>query len=177
MLSRLVIAFLPRNKCLNSIQQSSPEVILECPKIKSLTVSIVSPSVGHEAMELEAMILIFFSFIYISWRLITLQYCRGFCHTLIWITHGFTCVPHPEPLSHLPPHPIPLGHPSAPGLRTYLMHQTWTGDLFHNWYYTCFNAILSYHPTLTFSHRVQYSVLYIGVSFSVLHIRLSLPSF
>ena len=56
----------------------------------------------------------FFSFIYISWRLITLQYCSGFCHTLIWISHGFTCVPHPEPSSHLPPHPIPLGHPSAP---------------------------------------------------------------
>ena len=26
--------------------------------------------------------------------------------------HGGTCVPHPEPPSHLPPHPIPLGHPS-----------------------------------------------------------------
>ena len=38
-----------------------------------------------------------FSFICISWRLITLQYCSGFCHTLIWIIHGFTCVPHPEP--------------------------------------------------------------------------------
>ena len=33
----------------------------------------------------------FFSFIYISWRLITLQYCSGFCHTLIWISHEFTC--------------------------------------------------------------------------------------
>ena len=39
----------------------------------------------------------FFSFIYISWRLITLQYCNGLCHTVIWISHGFTCVPHPEP--------------------------------------------------------------------------------
>ena len=37
-----------------------------------------------------------------------------FCNTLTWIRHGCTCVPHPEPLSHLPPHPIPLGHPSAP---------------------------------------------------------------
>jgi len=27
-------------------------------------------------------------FIYFSWRLITLQYCSGFCHTLIWISHG-----------------------------------------------------------------------------------------
>ena len=34
-------------------------------------------------------------FIFISWRLITLQYCSGFCHTLTWISHGFTCVPHP----------------------------------------------------------------------------------
>ena len=57
-------------------------------------------------------------FFYFSWRLITLQYCGGFCHTLTWISHGFTCVPHPEPPSHLPPHPIPLGHPSAPALST-----------------------------------------------------------
>ena len=74
-----------------------------------------------------------FSFIYINWRLITLQYRSGFCHTLICISHGFTCVPHPEPPSHLPPYPIPLGHPSAPALSTCLMHQTWTVDLFHNW--------------------------------------------
>ena len=32
--------------------------------------------------------------------------------------HGCTCVPHPEPPSHLPPHPIPLGHPSAPAPST-----------------------------------------------------------
>ena len=38
------------------------------------------------------------------------------CHTLTWIHHGCTCVPHPEPPSHLPPHPIPLDHPSAPAL-------------------------------------------------------------
>ncbi|CAM9740768.1 unnamed protein product, partial [Rangifer tarandus platyrhynchus] len=43
---------------------------------------------------------------------------------------GFTCVPHPEPPSHLLPHPIPLGHPSAPAPSTCLMHPTWTGDLF-----------------------------------------------
>ena len=46
-----------------------------------------------------------------NWRIIILQYCSEFCHRII---HGCTCVPHPEPLSHLPPHPIPLGHPSAP---------------------------------------------------------------
>ena len=42
------------------------------------------------------------------------QYCSGFCHALTWISHGCTCVPHPEPHSLFPPHTIPLGHPSAP---------------------------------------------------------------
>ena len=37
-----------------------------------------------------------------------------FCHTSTWIRHRYTRVPHPEPPSHLPPHTIPLGHPSAP---------------------------------------------------------------
>ena len=49
----------------------------------------------------------FFSFIFISWRLITLQYCSGFCHTLTRISHGFTCIPHPDPPSHFPLHLIP----------------------------------------------------------------------
>ena len=42
-------------------------------------------------------------------------------------------VSHPEPPSHFPPHPIPLGHPSEPAPSTlpYIMHQTWTGDSFH----------------------------------------------
>ena len=37
-----------------------------------------------------------------------------FCHTSTWIHHGCTHVPHSEHPSHLPPHTIPLGHPSAP---------------------------------------------------------------
>ena len=60
--------------------------------------------------------LFIFSFIFTSWRLITLQYCSGFCHTLTWISHGFTCIPHPDPPSHIPLHPIPLGLPSAHNL-------------------------------------------------------------
>ena len=36
------------------------------------------------------------------------------CHTLTCIHYGCTRVPHPEHPSHLPPHTIPLGHPSAP---------------------------------------------------------------
>ena len=73
----------------------------------------------------------FFSCIFISWRLITLQYCSGFCHTLTWISHGFTCIPYPDLPSHIPLHPIPLGLPSAPDLSTCLMHPAWAGDLFH----------------------------------------------
>ena len=51
MLSSLIIAFLPRIKnLLISWLQSPSEVILELPKIKSVTVSIVSPSICHEVM-------------------------------------------------------------------------------------------------------------------------------
>ena len=60
MLSRLVIAFLPRSKCLLiSWLQSPSAVILETPKIKSDTVSTVSPSVYHEVIGPDAMILVF----------------------------------------------------------------------------------------------------------------------
>ena len=55
MLSRLVIALLPRSKCLSiSWLQPLLVVTLELKKIKSVTVSIVSPSVCHEVMEPEA---------------------------------------------------------------------------------------------------------------------------
>ena len=60
MLSGLVIAFLPRSKCLLiSWLQSPSAVILEPKKIKSLTVSFVSPYIYHELMGLDAMILAF----------------------------------------------------------------------------------------------------------------------
>ena len=60
MLSRLVIAFLPRSKhLLISWLQSPSAVILEPPKIKSDTVSTVSPSISHEVMGLDATILVF----------------------------------------------------------------------------------------------------------------------
>ena len=60
MLSRLVITFLPRSKhLLISWLQSPSAVILEPPKIKSGTVSIVSPSTCHEMMGPDAMILVF----------------------------------------------------------------------------------------------------------------------
>ena len=80
-------------------------------------------------------------------------YCSGFCITLKWNSHGFTCVPHPNPRSHLPLHPIPLGLPSTlvralvsciqPGLVI-----CFTLDNIR------FDAVLLKHPTLAFSHRL-----------------------
>ena len=60
MLSRLVVTFLPRSKrLLMSWLQSPSAVILEPQKIKSDTVSTVSPSISHEVMGSDAMILVF----------------------------------------------------------------------------------------------------------------------
>ena len=60
MLSSLVITFLPRsNHLLISWLKSPSAVIFEPKKIKSVTVSIVSPSICHEVMGLDAMILVF----------------------------------------------------------------------------------------------------------------------
>ena len=58
MLSRLVITFLPRSKCLLILWLQSPSpVILEPKKIKPVTLSILSPSICHEAMGPDVMIL------------------------------------------------------------------------------------------------------------------------
>ena len=60
MLSRLVITLLQRSKrLLISWLQSPSAVILEPKKIKSITVSIVSPSICHEVMGPDAMIFVF----------------------------------------------------------------------------------------------------------------------
>jgi len=68
---------------------------------------------------------------------------------------------------------IPVHQPRA----SCIMHWVWSGDSFHIWYYTCLNAILPNPTTLALSHRIQKTVLYICISFAVLHTGLSLPSF
>ena len=102
-----------------------------------------------------------------------------FCHTSTWIRHGFMFPMNrmfrcsPSWTSLLVPFlwVIPVHQPQA----SYIMHQTWTRDSFHVWYYTCFNVILPNHPILSLSHRVQKTVLYICVSFAASHTGLSLP--
>ena len=89
MLSRLVIAFLPRsNRLLISWLQSPSAVILEPLKVKSVSVSIISPSICHEVMGTDAMILIFwmlgfkpdFSLSSFTFKQEALQFLFAFCH-------------------------------------------------------------------------------------------------
>ena len=105
-------------------------LVLKTKPLKCFLYIVLVSIRGYYPMWETASILFFFPhFFFISWRLITLQYCSGFCHTLTWISHGYTCIPHPDPPSHLSLHLIPLGLPSAPGPSTCLMHPTWAGDL------------------------------------------------
>ena len=87
MLSSLVITFLPRSKhILISWLQSPSAVILEPPKIKSATVSTVSPSISHEVMKPDAMILVFSmlsfkpTFSLSSFTLVKRLFFFAFCH-------------------------------------------------------------------------------------------------
>ena len=60
----------------------------------------------------------YFRSIFFQFYLFYFRILYWFCHTLTWIRHRYTRVPHPERPSHLPPHPIPLDHPSAPAPST-----------------------------------------------------------
>ena len=109
--------------------------------------------------------MLFFNFTILYW----------FWKISTWICHRYTRVPHPEPSSLPVPSlwVIPVHQPQA----STTVHQIWTGDSFHIWYYICFNAILPNHPILSLLHRVQKTVLYISVSFSVSYTGLLLRSF
>ena len=97
--------------------------------------------------------------IYFNWRLITLQYYSGFCHTLTRISRGCPRV-HPEPPSNLPPHPIPQGRPSAPALST-LSHASnldWSSNSHMVTYrFQCYSLKLS-HPCLLPESPKDYSI-------------------
>ena len=101
----------------------------------------------------------FLLFIYLFCRLITLLYCIGFAiHQ-----HESATGIHVFPILNPPPSSLPVPsfwvvsvhQPQASSI----MHQTWTGNLFHIWYYTCFNAILPNHPpsSPTESKRLFYT--------------------
>ena len=116
-----------------------------------------------------------FCFFVFNFILFNFTILYWFCHISKWICPRYTCVPHSEPSSLcIPPFwVVPVHQPQASSI----VHRTWTGDSFHIWYYTYFNAILPNLPTLSLSHRVQKTVLYISVSFAVSYTGLLLPSF
>ena len=83
-----------------------------------------------------------------------------FCHTLTWIHHGCTCVPKHEPLTHLPPHNISLGHHRAPApSMLYLASDIdWWFDSYMIVYMFQCHSPKSSHP-LPLSPKVRYTHL------------------
>ena len=84
-----------------------------------------------------------------------------FCHTLTWIHHGCTCVPHPEPPSHLPPHPIPQGHSSAstPSTLYHASNLDWRIQFIYDNIHVSvpFSQIIPSSPSPTESKRLFYT--------------------
>ena len=118
-----------------------------------------------------------FSFFFNFILFLNLQYCISFAKHRNESTTGIPVFPILNP----PPSSLPI--PSLWVIRVHqpqasiIVHRTWTGNSFHTWYYTCFNVILPNLPTLSLSHRVHKTVLYISVSFAVSSTGLLLPSF
>ena len=125
----------------------------------------------------DLMNLVLFLFFLILFYFLTLQYCIG---SAIYRNESATGI-HVFPILNSPPSSLPIPSlwviPVHQPQASSIVHRTLTGDSFHIWYYTYFNAILPNHPTLSLSHRVQKTVLYISVSFAVSYTGLSLPSF
>ena len=117
----------------------------------------------------------FFSFTYLFIFYFTILY--WFCHTLTWTCNGCTYVPHPELPSHLPPHPILLGHPSAPAPSILYHASNLDWRFVSHMIIYMFQCHSPYHAALDLSHRVQKTVLYSCVCFAVSHAGISLPSF
>ena len=108
---------------------------------------------------------------------LTLQYCICFA---IYQHESATGI-HLIPILNSPPSSLPIPSlwviPVHQPQASSIVHRIWTGDSFHVWHYTCFNAIVPNHSTLSLSHRVQKTVLYIRVSFAVSYKGLLLSSF
>ena len=121
--------------------------------------------------------LFFFQLIYFNWRIITLQYCDGFCHTSnMNQPQVYTCPHHPEPPSHLPPYCFHLGCSRAPALGA-LFHASnlhWSHILHMVMYTFQCHSLNSFHPCLLpLSPKV--CSLYLCL-FAALHIGLSVLS-
>ena len=111
----------------------------------------------------QGLFYLFFAFKVLLFYFLTLQYCIGFAMYQYESATGI----HVFPILNPPPSSLPVPSlwvvPVHQSQASSIFHWTWTGDSFHIWYYSCFNAILPNLPTLSLSHRVQKTVLYIIV--------------
>ena len=114
------------------------------------TVSLINKMLYNRIPKGKPMTAIFFYFTILYW----------FCHTSTWIRHGCTCVPHPESLSQLPPHTIPLGHPSAPAT-SILYHASnldwWLISYMTLYIFECHSPKSTHPLPLTESKRLFYT--------------------
>ena len=137
MLSRLVIMFLPRSKrLLVSWLQSPSAEILKPQKIKSLTVSIVSRSICHETMGLDAMILVF----WMVWALSQLFHSPLSLSSVQFSSVTLSCPTLCDPMNR-----------STPGLTVQNQHPECTQTHVH-W---VSDAIQPSHPVIPFSSCLQ----------------------
>ena len=104
-------------------------------------------SLGQEDPLKEEMLTHSSILLFILFYFLTLKYCIRFAiyqHESTTGIHMFPILNPPLFSLHKPSlWVVPVHQPLASSI----VHQTWTGDLFHIWYYTCFNAILpNHHP-------------------------------
>ena len=111
------------------------------------------------------MILLFFKkLINFNWRLITLQYCGGFCHIFTWISRRYTCVspswaPLPPPS---PPHPSGLSQRTGFECLLHALNLHWSSILHKVIYmFQCYSLTSSHSRLLPHSPKV---CIYISVS-------------
>ena len=120
----------------------------------------------------------FFPFIFISWRLITLQYCSGFCHTLTWISHGFTCVPHPNHplLSPSPSHPSGSSQCTCPEHLSHASNLGWWSfsPLIIYMFWCC--SLKTSHPRLLPESKSLFSFKFITFTFVLTLLKLNSSS-
>ena len=115
--------------------------------------------------------------IYFNWRIITLQFCDSFCHTLTLISHGYTCAPYPEPLfpPPSPPHPSGLSQGTGFGCPASCIELHWPSILPMVIYiFQCYSLKSSHPGLLPQTPKVCSLHLFL---FCSLHKGSSLPSF